>query len=233
VLVSRIPLGTYLLHGEVPAADLDRLENVFLPAGRLYHLDRQWVTYRRVARVVPAQPGTLVSANSRWAELVALTDAGLSVSEVAERVGLAVRTVEGHLYRAMSYGVTGPDTHVTVQFVDPGVPAVTRDRDHACGLTMVGSDTDQPTTLVPGTRLIEDSMPVAEVFALQTNVFLKVDDIDHLGRTWRRLRQTSAFHRDPDGGEDSITAEFADPEVPARRYAPGGSVDVMMAVYPQ
>ena len=124
------------------------------------------------------------------------------------------------------------DADRTIVFADDGIDDVTCGRDDLCEVAVVQSDGPEPVVCEPGIRLIEDSMPAGDVFALQTNVFLKVDEVDHLGRSWRKFRYTSSFElRTEDTGE-TVHIGFADPGVTDLRYPVGVSVNVLMAVGP-
>jgi len=64
-----------------------------------------------------------------------------------------------------------------------------------------------------GTYMLHAQIPNIELLGLQ-NEFLKVDDMEHLGRSWMRYRRATGPTYRPPGLDTHTTIEFVDPDVP-------------------
>ena len=82
----------------------------------------------------------------------------------------------------------------------------------------------------PGLSMLSARMPIADIMSTHAKVFLPVDEIDHLGRTWQRFRLIENSHLQRKDGVETVTIEFVE-DIPDKVYEPDELVEVLLGAF--
>lgn len=77
--------------------------------------------------------------------------------------------------------------------------------------------------------MLSAQMPISAIITTDAKVFLPVDELDHLGRVWRRFRLMELYTLSRKDGVDTVTIEFVE-DIPDKVWPADEVVEVLLGL---